>query len=397
MAETTQTPSTRLHEPADRVKQLSPYLFVELDKARRKLEAAGKDVIDLGVGDPDLPTPPHILERLKSAADDPANHRYSFTEGIQELREAIARWYDRRFRVTLNPQTEILPLLGSKEGIALFPLAAANPGDAVLVPDPCYPPYRSGTILAGAEVVSMPLLEENGFFPDVGAISQRAARRAKVMFLNYPNNPTAAVATAEQFQDAIALAKEYGFAVAHDAAYSEVAFDGSQPISFLQLPDAKAVGVEFHSLSKTYNMTGWRIGWVCGNAALVAALGKLKSHVDSGIFQPIQWAGIAALEGDQEPLRQTVATYQQRRDLLVEGLANAGWKVAKPAASLYIWTRVPTKQSSMAFATRLLEQAQVVITAGIGFGASGEGYIRMSLTVPAERLEEAVARLSKIL
>ncbi|MBI4003745.1 MAG: LL-diaminopimelate aminotransferase [Candidatus Omnitrophica bacterium] len=397
MAETAQTPSTRSSEPAERVKQLPPYLFVEIDKAKRNLQAAGKDVIDLGVGDPDLPTPPHILERLKAAADDPANHRYSFTEGIRELREAIARWYERRFGVALDPQTEILPLLGSKEGIAHFPLAVANPGDAVLVPDPCYPPYRSGTILAGAEVVSMPLLEENGFFPDLGAISQKAARRAKVMFLNYPNNPTAAVATAEQFQEAVELAKDFHFAIAHDAAYSEVAFDGSQPISFLQLPEAKAVGVEFHSLSKTYNMTGWRIGWVCGNAALVSALGNLKSHLDSGIFQPIQWAGIAALDGDQALLRETVATYQQRRDLLIEGLAEAGWNVAKPAASLYVWTRVPTKESSMAFAARVLEQAHVVLTPGVGFGPSGEGYIRMSLTVPTERLQEAVNRLSKIL
>jgi LL-diaminopimelate aminotransferase len=387
--------STR--EPADRVKQLPPYLFVELDRAKQQLTAAGKDVIDLGVGDPDLPTPPHILERLKAAADDPANHRYSFTEGLRELREAIARWYERRFGVTLDPQTEVLPLLGSKEGIAHFPLAVANPGDAVLVPDPCYPPYRSGTILAGADAVSMPLLEENGFFPDVGAVSQKAARRAKVMFLNYPNNPTAAVATTEQFQEALALAEEFHFAIAHDAAYSEVAFDGHQPMSFLQLPEAKAVGVEFHSLSKTYHMTGWRIGWVCGNAALIAALGKLKSHLDSGIFQPIQWAGIAALDGDQEPLRQTIATYQQRRDLLVDGLAKAGWKVARPAASLYLWTRVPTKESSMTFAARVLEQAQVVLSPGVGFGPSGEGYVRMSLTVPTERLQEAVERLSKVL
>ena len=243
----------------------------------------------------------------------------------------------------------------------------------------------------------MPLLEESGFFPDLGAISQKAARRAKAMFLNYPNNPTAAVATAEQFQEAIELAKEFGFAIAHDAAYSEVAFDGAQPISFLQLPDAKAAGVEFHSLSKTYNMTGWRIGWVCGNASLVSALGKPKGHLDSGIFAPIQWAGIAALDGDQEPLRQTVATYQQRRDLLIEGLANAGWNVAKPSASLYIWTRVPTKETSLAFATRVLEQAHVVLTPGVGFGPSGEGYIRMSLTVPTERLQEAVERLKKVL
>jgi len=385
------------YEMAERIKQLPPYLFVELDKAKRKLQAAGEDVIDLGVGDPDLPTPPHILERLKTAADDPTNHRYSFTEGIRELREAIARWYERRFSVTLDPGTEILPLLGSKEGIAHFPLAVANAGDVVLVPDPCYPPYRSGTILAGAEIVALPLLEENGFFPDLGGISQKAARRAKVMFLNYPNNPTAAIATAERFQEAIELAKDYHIAIAHDAAYSEIAYDGTQPISFLQVPDAKSVGVEFHSLSKTYNMTGWRIGWVCGSAALVAALGKLKSHLDSGIFQPIQWAGIAALDGDQEPLRATVATYKSRRDLLIEGLASAGWNITKPSASLYIWTHVPTKESSMAFATRVLEQAHVVITPGVGFGPAGEGYIRMSLTVSTERIQEAINRLSKIL
>ena len=385
------------YDKADRLKQLPPYLFVEIDKAKRALVAEGKDVIDLGVGDPDLPTPAHIRARLSQAVEDPANHRYSFTEGLLELREAIARWYQRRFGVTLDPKTEILPLLGSKEGIAHFPLAIANPGDAVLVPDPCYPPYRSGTILAGAEVVSMPLLEENGFFPDLGGISQKAVRRAKLMFLNYPNNPTAAVASTEQLQEAIDLAKTYGLAIAHDAAYSEIAFDGHKPLSFLQLPEAKSVGVEFHSLSKTYNMTGWRIGWVCGNARLIAALSQLKSHLDSGIFQPVQWAGIAALEGDQTPFEQAVATYQRRRDLLVEGLHKAGWQVPAPAASFYIWARVPDNTSSIAFASRVLTQSHVVITPGVGFGPSGEGYVRLSLTVPTERIQEAVARLVKAL
>ncbi len=387
----------REFDKAQRLKQLPPYLFIEIDKAKRKLQSAGKDVVDLGVGDPDLPTPPHILERLKATADDPANHRYSFTEGIQELRTAIARWYDGRFGVTLDPQTEVLPLLGSKEGIAHLPLAVCNPGDAVLVPDPCYPPYRSGTIFAGADVVPMPLLEENGFFPDLGGISQKAARRAKVMFLNYPNNPTSAVADAAQLQEAIDLAKTFGFAIAYDNAYSEIAYDGYKPISLLQLPDAKSVGIEFHSLSKTYNMTGWRIGWACGNASLIAALCQLKTNLDSGIFQPIQWAGIAALEGDQAVLQQTVATYQQRRDLIVEGLGKAGWTVPKPKASLYIWTRVPTQESSIAFAQRLLNEAHVVLTPGVGFGPSGEGYIRLSLTVPTERIQEAVARLAKTL
>ncbi|MBI2104190.1 MAG: LL-diaminopimelate aminotransferase [Candidatus Omnitrophica bacterium] len=382
---------------AERLKQLPPYLFVELDRAKRKLQEAGKDVIDLGVGDPDLPTPAPIVARLARAAEDPANHRYSFTEGIRELREAIARWYERRFGVALDPQTEILPLLGSKEGIAHFPLAVANPGDAVLVPDPCYPPYRSGTVLAGAEVVPLPLLEENGFFPDLLAVSQKAARRAKVLFLNYPNNPTAAVAGAERFQEAIDFAKEFEIAIAHDAAYSELAFDGTRPMSFLQLPEAKAVGVEFHSLSKTYNMTGWRIGWACGNASLIAALAQLKTNLDSGIFQAVQWAGIEALEGDQAPLQQAVATYQQRRDLLVDGLAKAGWQVPKPAATFYVWARVPGQEPSMAFASRVLETAHVMVTPGVGFGQAGEGYVRLSLTVPTERVQEAVARLSRAL
>jgi LL-diaminopimelate aminotransferase len=391
------THTALVYEKADRLRQLPPYLFVEIDRAKRKLQTEGKDVIDLGVGDPDLPTPPHILERLKATADDPANHRYSFTEGIRPLREAIARWYERRFGVTLDPQTEILPLLGSKEGIAHFPLAVANPGEAILVPDPCYPPYRSGTILAGAEAVSLPLLEENGFFPDLGAISQKVARRAKLMFLNYPNNPTATVATAEQFQEAIDVAKGYGIAVAHDAAYSEISFDGYRPISFLQLPEAKSVGVEFHSLSKTYHMTGWRIGWVCGNAKLIAALSQLKTNLDSGIFQPIQWAGIEALEGDQTPFQQAIETYQHRRNLLIEGLAKAGWQIAKPVASFYVWAHVPTQETSIAFAARLLEQRHVSLMPGVGFGPSGEGYVRLSLTVPTARIQEAVDRLSKAL
>ncbi len=386
-----------IYEKAERLKRLPPYLFVELDKAKHKLQAAGNDVIDLGVGDPDLPTPAHIIQALKRTVDDPVNHRYSFTEGIKELREAITRWYDRRFGVQLDPQAEVLPLLGSKEGVAHFPLAMCNPGDVVLVPDPCYPPYRSGAIFAGAEVVSMPLLEENGFFPDLGAISQKAARRAKVVFLNYPNNPTAAVAGAEQFQEAIQLAKEYGIAVAHDAAYSEIAFDGYQPESFLQQPEAKLVGVEFHSLSKTYNMTGWRVGWVCGHAALIAALSQLKTNLDSGIFQPVQWAGIEALEGDQAPLQQAVATYQERRDLIVDGLTKAGWPITKPKASLYIWARVPGQESSVAFASRVLEQAHVVLTPGVGFGPSGEGYVRLSLTVPTDRIQEAISRFAKVL
>ncbi|HEX9780390.1 MAG TPA: LL-diaminopimelate aminotransferase [bacterium] len=382
---------------AERLAALPPYLFAEIDRATRRLLEAGQDVIDLGVGDPDLPSAPHVIERLAESARDPANHRYSMTEGLPELRAAIAGWYRRRFGVSLDPNTEVLPLLGSKEGIAHLPLAIVNPGDVVLVPDPGYPPYVSGTVLAGADAHPMPLLEATGFFPDFEGLSQRAVRRAKLMFLNYPNNPTAALASSEQFAQAVEFAKTFQILVAHDAAYSELAFDGARPKSFLESPGARDVGVEFHSLSKTWNMTGWRIGWVCGHAGMIAALAKLKTNLDSGIFQPVQWAGIAALEGDETPWRESLAVYRERRDRLVDGLAAAGWTVPKPAAGLYVWARVPGGGSSMAFAERVLEQARVVLTPGVGFGRHGEGYVRMSLTIPTERIEEAVARLSGVL
>ncbi|MBI3320185.1 MAG: aminotransferase class I/II-fold pyridoxal phosphate-dependent enzyme, partial [Candidatus Omnitrophica bacterium] len=287
--------------------------------------------------------------------------------------------------------------LGSKEGIAHLPLAVVNPGQTVLVPDPCYPPYRSGTIFAGAQVASMPLSAEDQFLPDFGAISQRAARHAALMFLNYPNNPTAALATEDCFNEAIQLAQEYRIIIAHDAAYSEIAFDGAKPLSFLQRPGAKEVGVEFHSLSKTYNMTGWRVGWVCGHATVVSALAQLKTNLDSGIFQAVQWAAIEALQGDQSGLQQAVATYQQRRDVLVGALSQAGWNVPKPSATFYVWAPVPSGRPSIEFAKHVLEQAHVVITPGAGFGAHGEGFIRMSLTVPTERIQEAVDRLTKVL
>ena len=386
-------------EKAERLKQLPPYLFVEIDRAKKRLVEQGHDVIDLGVGDPDLPTPPHIIKRLQSTAEDPANHRYSFTEGLRPLRETIAGWYAQRFGVTLDSETEVLPLLGSKEGLAHLPLALVNPGDVVLVPDPCYPPYRSGAILAGADMVAMPLEAEAQFLPDFGAISQRAARRAKLMFLNHPGNPTTALATEANFQDAIALAKEYQIVIAHDAAYSEIAFDGVRPLSFLQVPGAKEAGVEFHSASKTYNMTGWRVGFVCGNATVIAALSQLKSHVDSGIFQPVQYAAIEALQGDQACVQQAIATYQQRRDLMIDALANAGWHIPKPKASFFIWAPLPSPsgQTSMEFAARMLEQAHVVLTPGRGFGAAGEGFLRLSLTVPTPRIQEAAERIAKAL
>ena len=384
-------------EKAQRLSALPPYLFTELDRAKRKLQQEGVDVIDLGVGDPDLPTPKPVVHTLQAAAEDPANHRYSFTEGLAPLRQAIAEWTQRRFGVTLDPAAEILPLLGSKEGIAHLPLALVNPGEVVLVPDPCYPPYRSSAVLAGAQAVPMPLEAENQFLPDFGAISQRAARQAKLMFLNYPNNPTAAVATEGCFQEAIQLAKEYHIIIAHDAAYTELAYDGFKPTGFLQLAGAKEVGVEFHSVSKTYNMTGWRVGWVCGNAKVIAALAQLKTNLDSGIFQPLQYAAIEALQGDQSGLQEAVATYQHRRDLLVDALNAAGWQVDKPKASIYVWAPVPGGGSSIEFAKRILEQSHVVITPGKGFGDHGEGFVRFSLTVPTDRLQEAIERLRQAL
>lgn len=386
------------HDKANRLKELPPYLFVELDRAKKRLEKAGHSVIDLGVGDPDLPTPAPILNRLKEAAANPEYQRYPSSKGLARLRKAIAVWYERRFQVRLDPETEIVPLIGSKEGIAHLPLALTNPGDTVLVPDPGYPPYAGGAILAGAVPVSMPLTEANGFFPDLGAMSQKVARAAKIMYLNYPNNPTAAVASTEQFTEAIALAKDYGIAIAHDAAYSEVAYDGYKPMSFLQVPEAKSVGIEFHSFSKTYNMTGWRIGWACGNPEMIAALTQLKTNMDSGVFEPIQEAAVAALEADQDAILSEIrSTYQSRRDLLVDGLNAAGWPVARPKASLYVWTRVPTDETSMAFCARLLEKSHVVIAPGVGFGASGEGYVRFSLTVATEQLKEAIERLKRAL
>ncbi len=392
----TETTAKPAFDKAGRLQQLPPYLFAEIDKAKRAAKAAGQPIIDFGVGDPDLPTPPHIIKRLAEAANDPANHRYALDQGLPELRQAIAQWYRERHHVELDPQTEILPLIGSKEGIAHAPLALANPGDVVLIPEPGYPPYRSGTLFAGAEPVLMPLLEENGFLPDLGGINQKAARRAKLMFLNYPNNPTAALATAEFYNEAIALAREYRFLIAQDAAYSEMAFDGERPVSFLSLPGAKEVGIEFHSLSKTYCMTGWRIGWVAGHAQAVAAIGQLKANLDSGIFQAIQWAGIEALQGDQQPAQEAVATYQRRRDLLVDGLHALGWSVATPKATFYVWAKIPQGTSSIAYATQLLAETSLVVTPGVGFGPHGEGYIRWALTVPEAKIQEALARLPKI-
>jgi LL-diaminopimelate aminotransferase len=383
-------------ERASRLKHLPPYLFAEIDRIKKQAISDGRDIIDLGVGDPDKPTPMHIIEKLYEAAQQPENHRYAMDMGLLKLREAIANWYKRRFNVSLNPDTEVLPLLGSKEGIAHIPLAFVNHGDEVLVPDPCYPPYKSGTILAGGIPYLMPLLAENNFLPDFNAIDYQVAKRAKIMFLNYPNNPTAATATKEFFAKAIEYANENNIIICHDAAYSEMAYDGYRPASFLEVDGSKDVGIEFHSLSKTYNMTGWRLGFACGNAEVVSALRTVKSNIDSGVFQAVQFSGIIALETDQAHIDELNMMYQRRRDVLVDGLNNLGWKVDKPKATFYVWIPVPPGYTSSELTKSLLQKANIVTTPGVGFGPNGEGFIRMALTVTEDRIAQAVERIKRL-
>ena len=376
---------------------LPPYLFLEIDKVKRKARKEGRDIIDLGVGDPDQPTPEHIIEALYKAAQDPANHRYALDQGMPALRRTIAKWYKNRFNVELNPENEILPLIGSKEGIAHFPLAFLNAGDYSLVPDPCYPPYKGGTIIAGGKPYLTPLFETNAFLPDLKKIPFNIRRRAKIIFVNYPNNPTAAVAEKDFYRDLIEFAGRNKIIIISDLAYSEIAYDGYRPVSFLEVSGAKDVGIEFHSLSKTYNMTGWRVAWACGNANLISALAKVKSNIDSGVFSAIQLAGITALEGPQDHIRNMCNLYQERRDALINGLNSLGWQVTCPKATFYVWLSIPKKINSIKFSTLLLEKANIVVTPGVGFGKYGEGYIRIALTVPVERIQEAVERLRKIL
>ncbi len=380
-------------ELAERLKRLPPYLFAEIDRKKREVRARGVDVIDLGIGDPDLPTPPHIVQALQKAAEDPANHRYPSYEGLLAYRQAVADWYAKRFNVRLDPEQEVLTLIGSKEGTAHIPLAFVNPGDVVLVPDPGYPVYAAGTWFAGGDVHWMPLWRENRFLPDLRAIPDDVARRARLMYLNYPNNPTAAVATRQFFTDIVEFARSHGTLVCHDAMYSELKFDGFEPPSFLEVEGAREVGVEFHSLSKTYSMTGWRLGFCVGNRTAIAGLAAVKTNVDSGVFQAVQYAGIAALTGPQEASEQYRRTYQRRRDIVVNGLRQLGWEVEVPKGTFFVWAPIPGRLDSRGFATRLLEETGVVVTPGVGFGPSGEGFYRIALTVEETRIAEAMERL----
>ncbi|MDD4980874.1 MAG: LL-diaminopimelate aminotransferase [Candidatus Omnitrophica bacterium] len=380
-----------------KLENLPPYLFLEIDKAKRIAKQKGKDIIDLGIGDPDLPTPNHIIDRLYQAACDPLTHRYALDQGLLGLRQSIAKWYKNRFQVNLEPETEILPLIGSKEGIAHFPLAFLDEGDYALIPDPCYPPYKGGTIFAGGKPYLMPLLKENEFLPDLKKIPLNIRKKAKLIYINYPNNPTSAVADEDFYKEAVEFAGKNKIILLSDLAYSELAYDGYRPHSLLETEGSRGVAIEFHSLSKTYNMTGWRIGWACGNAQLISALAKVKSNIDSGIFSALQLAGVAALEGPEQHIQEMCQIYQQRRDALVKGLNTLGWQVTPPKATFYAWLKIPKKTDSLKFSALLLEKADIVVTPGVGFGKYGEGYIRMALTVSKERIQEATQRLRKIL
>ncbi len=382
---------------AERVKNLPPYLFATIDKMKQEAISKGVDLIDLSIGDPDIPTLPHIVEAMKKAVEKPEHHRYPSYEGILLYREAVSQWYKKRFNVALDPKTEVLSLIGSKEGIGHIPLAFINPGDIVLVPSPGYPVYPVATLFAGGQSFIMPLIEENDFLPDLKSIPSDIMEKAKLMFINYPNNPTSAVAGKDFFANVIELASAFNIIICHDAAYSEIYYDNEKPLSFLELDRAKEVGIEFHSLSKTYNMTGWRIGFAVGNKDVIAGLGKIKTNLDSGIFQAIQEAGITALNTQDETLSEIRSIYQSRKDILYEGLKNIGILSRKPKASFYLWAKVPDGFDSSGFVSHLLENAGVLGTPGVGFGAPGEGYIRFALTQPAERISEAVQRIGKVL
>lgn len=384
-------------EKAQRIKNLPPYLFARIEKKVEDYKKEGKDIISLGIGDPDSPTPGYIIAELQKEAENPENHRYPTSTGLLAFRRAVAGWYQKKCGVELNPETEIITLIGSKEGIAHISFCYVNPGDINLVPNPCYPVYGIGTLLAGGESYDMILKEENGFLPDLESIPADIARKAKLMFLNYPNNPTGAVADRNFFQEVVTFARENDLIVCHDASYSELGFDGYRAPSFLEVPGAKEVGIEFNSLSKTYNMTGWRIGWAAGNPEVIETLGSLKSNLDSGAFQAVQYAGIAALNNPGESVEQMRQLYTRRRDLVVEGLNAMGWNLKKPRATFYIWAPVPKGYTSASFAEIVLEKAGVIITPGNGYGAYGEGYFRIALTVGENRIREALEHMQKAL
>lgn len=381
---------------AQRLSKLPPYLFAEIDRLKQEAIRRGMDIVNLGVGDPDLPTPSHIIARMQEASADPRHHQYPSYEGMLSFRQTVADWYSKRFGVTLDPATEVLSLIGSKEGIGHIPLAFVDPGDIVLVPDPGYPVYQAGTVFAEGIPYFMPLRRERSFLPDLDAIPSEVLKKARIMFLNYPNNPTAAVASRAFFAEAVDFARRHRLILCHDAAYSEMAYDGYLPESLLAIEGAKDVAIEYHSLSKTYNMTGWRIGFAVGCREILSGLGRIKTNLDSGVFQAVQEAAITALNGPQECVEAMRAVYKARRDALVDGLTALGFTVDRPKATFYVWIGVPNGYTSASFASVLLSEAGIVMTPGTGFGPSGEGYIRAALTVDVSRIQEAVQRIAAL-
>ncbi len=379
--------------PAERLEAIPSYLFDDLDKARDARRSQGADVVDLGVGDPDLSTPKQICEVMAADVLNACRHGYPSYTGLLKFREAVAKYYEARFGVELDPEREVLSLIGSKEGLAHLPLALVNPGDVALVPDPEYPVYRNGVILAGGRPVDIPLTEENDFLPCLKDIPEQTAVKAKLLYLNYPNNPTAAVAPLDYLVSVVDFCREYGIPLCYDNAYAEVYFDDEKPVSVLQIPGAKDISVEVGSLSKSFNMTGWRLGFMVGSSAILKALGKVKMNIDSGQFESVQHAGVSALSLPGEIRAQIRSVYQSRRDILVKSLNEAGWNVTTPKATFYIWARIPTGWSSAAFAKHMLESIDVLVTPGSGFGPSGEGYVRFSLTSSSERIETAASRI----
>ncbi|QRN86350.1 LL-diaminopimelate aminotransferase [Clostridia bacterium] len=380
-------------EQAQRIQKLPPYLFARIEQKVAEAKEKGIDIISLGIGDPDQPTPSHIVDALKSASEDAANHQYPSSVGMLEYRKSVADFYKRRFDVNLDPKSEVVTLIGSKEGIANISYCYINPGDINLVPDPGYPVYGIGTLLAGGEPYLMPLLEENGFLPDLSKIPDDVADKAKLMFINYPNNPTGATATLAFYEEVVAFAKKHDIIVCSDAAYTEVTFDGYVAPSFMQAEGAKDVGIEFFSLSKPFNMTGWRIAAAVGRKDVVEALGRIKSNIDSGAFQAVQLAAKAGLDGDYAVIEETQRVYSERMDVCVAGLRELGWKLEKPQGTFYIWIKVPKGYTSAEFAEYVLEKAGVIITPGNGYGQYGEGYFRISLCIGKDRIQEALKRM----
>ncbi|MFA4825532.1 MAG: LL-diaminopimelate aminotransferase [Methanoregula sp.] len=378
---------------ASRMSNLPPYLFARIDEMKAEQQKKGVDIIDLGVGDPDLATPPHIVASLCEAAKNPENHHYPSYVGMPAYRSAVADWYKQRFGVTLDAGKEVVALMGSKDGIAHIAEAFVNPGDYVLAPSPGYPVYRTGTLFAEGRVHEMPLIRKNNFVPVLADIPKAVAKAAKIIYINYPNNPTAAIAPDGFYREVVDFAADNNIVVVSDNAYSEIAFDGYRAPSFLETKGAMDVGIEMHSLSKTYNMTGWRIGMAVGNAEILAGLGRVKTNVDSGVFNAVQHAAITALRGSQDCVKEACAIYQERRDVLIAGLRGLGFDVPSPKATFYVWVPV---NDCMAFSAKLLNEAGIVATPGVGFGASGEGYVRFAITRPVTRINEAIERMRRL-